>query len=286
MNAGQRQPTANLRRIVTKLAIASLALITTAPFSPAWSVEPSAAKPEPARPTTPTPGSDAGAEANRLSRKLDELYRAKSSLSRMAMMVKTPNYQRRIEMTSLSRGMDDTLVRILSPAKERGVATLKRGNEMWNFLPKVQKTIRVPPSMMMGSWMGSDLTNDDLVRASSWERDYTVVWDAERAGERCLRYVPKANAAVTWQRVVACFAKADDMPTSVEYYDEKGRKARSMLYRDVKSFDGRKLPTTMEIVPHLDERKGNHTVMTVLDMKWDVLVTDADFSQAALRRAQ
>lgn len=234
----------------------------------------------------PAPGSDAKAEAARLSRKLDELYRAKSSRSKMAMTVTTPHYERRLVMTSLSRGMDDTLVRILEPRKERGVATLKRKNEMWNFLPKVRKTIRVPPSMMMGSWMGSDLTNDDLVRASSWERDYDVVWDAPRDGERCLRYVPRAEAAVTWQKVVACFRKADDQPTVVEYYDEKGRKARSMLYKDVKDFGGRKLPATMEIVPHLAEKKGNRTVMQVLEMAWDVPVTDADFSQAALRRAQ
>lgn len=234
---------------------------------------------------TPAPGSDAKAEAQRLSRKLDELYRAKSSRSKMAMTVKTPHYERRLVMVSLSRGMDDTLVRILEPRKERGVATLKRKNEMWNFLPKVQKTIRVPPSMMMGSWMGSDLTNDDLVRASSWERDYDVVWDAPRGDERCLRYVPRPAAAVTWQKVVACFRKVDDQPTVVEYYDEKGRKARSMRYRDVKDFGGRKLPATMEIVPHLDEKKGNLTTMQVLEMEWDVPVTDADFSQAALRRA-
>lgn len=233
----------------------------------------------------PAPTGDAKAEAKRLSQKLDELYRAKSSRSKMAMTVTTPHYERRLVMVSLSRGMDDTLVRILEPRKERGVATLKRGNEMWNFLPKVQKTIRVPPSMMMGSWMGSDLTNDDLVRASSWERDYDVVWDAPRGDERCLRYVPRPQAAVTWQKVVACFRKADDMPTAVEYYDEKGRKARSILYRDFKAFGGRTLPATMEIVPHLDERKGNRTVMQVLEMAWDVPVTDADFSQAALRRA-
>jgi outer membrane lipoprotein-sorting protein len=265
------------RRASTARATCILALASLAAFAGS-----ALAADTPAGPAVRT---DASTEAKRLSRNLDELYRAKSSRSRMAMTVTTPHYERKIEMSTLSRGMDDTLVRILSPRKERGVATLKRGNEMWNFLPKVQKTIRVPPSMMMGSWMGSDLTNDDLVRASSWERDYTVVWDAERPGARCLRYVPRAEAAVTWQRVVACFSLPGDMPTTVEYYDEKGRLARSMNYRDVRDFGGRKLPATMEIVPHLAERKGNRTVMTVLEMQWDVPVSDADFSQAALRRA-
>ncbi|HAN32745.1 MAG TPA: hypothetical protein DCQ06_14220 [Myxococcales bacterium] len=138
--------------------------------------------------TPPATGAEqSAAEANKLSKMLDEMYRAKSSRNKMSMTVKTPHYTRKLVMTSLSRGMDDTLIRILTPRKERGIATLKRGNEMWNFLPKIRKTIRVPPSMMMGSWMGSDLTNDDLVRATSWERDYAIRWDRPRPGNRCLQ---------------------------------------------------------------------------------------------------
>lgn len=241
---------------------------------------------EPAPPTPSPAPAPAQAEAQRLSRKLDELYRAKSSRGKMSMSIKTPNYERTLEMEVLSRGMDDTLVRLLSPAKERGTATLKRGNEMWNYLPKIAKTIRVPPSMMMGSWMGSDLTNDDLVRASSWERDYDVKFapEAEDASQRCLAYIPRPNAAVTWRRVVACFERTRELPLKVEYYDEKGRKARTMRYSDVRNLGGRSLPTTTTIEPHLDDKRGNVTVMKVLEMAFEVPVSDDDFSQTALRR--
>lgn len=247
-----------------------------------------AAQSAPAAPAAPAAKAapDATAEAKRLSRKLDEMYRAKSSRGRMSMHVTTPNYERKLEMEMLSRGMDDTLVVILSPQKERGTATLKRGTEMWNYLPKIAKTIRVPPSMMMGSWMGSDVTNDDLVRASSWERDYTVTFVAGGSDERCLAYLPRPGAAVTWKRVVACFDAKSELPLRVEYYDEKDRKARSMIYSDVRTLGGRTLPTTWTIEPHLAERKGNKTVMQVLEMQWDVDVSDADFSQAALRRGR
>ncbi len=246
----------------------------------------SAQAPAPTPPAAAKAAPDATAEAKRLSRKLDEMYRAKSSRGRMSMHVTTPNYERKLEMEMLSRGMDDTLVVIVAPQKERGTATLKRGTEMWNYLPKVAKTIRVPPSMMMGSWMGSDVTNDDLVRASSWERDYTVTFVDGGANERCLAYLPRPDAAVTWKRVVACFDKASELPIRVEYYDEKDRKARSMLYGDVRTLGGRTLPTRWTIEPHLAERKGNKTVMQVLEMEWDVSVSDADFSQAALRRSR
>lgn len=229
---------------------------------------------------------DAAREAQRLSRKLDALFRSTSSRSRMVMTITTPQYERRLEMQSLSRGLDDTLVVILSPQKERGTATLKRGREMWNYLPKVAKTIRVPPSMMMGSWMGSDVTNDDMVRASSWEKDYDVAFadDQAGAGQRCLRYTPRPGAAVTWSRIVACFERATDLPQTLAYFDEKGRKARTLSYRDVRDLGGRRLPSLWLIEPHLPDRQGHRTSVQVLEMAWDVPVTDEDFSQAALRR--
>lgn len=228
----------------------------------------------------------AAAEALRLSRKLDELFRSKSSRNRMTMTITTPQFERRLEMQALSRGMEDTLVVILSPQKERGTATLKRGNEMWNYLPKIAKTIRVPPSMMMGSWMGSDVTNDDMVRGSSWEKDYTVAFarDRETPSQRCLQYVPRPTAPVTWSRIVGCFDRGSDLPKAMEYYDEKGRKARSMLYGDVRLLGGRMLPTQWVIEPHLAERRGHKTVMQFNEVVWDIPVTDEDFSQAALRR--
>jgi hypothetical protein len=206
----------------------------------------------------------------------------------MAMTITTPHFTRRLELDTLSRGMDDTLIRIRAPAKERGTATLKRGNEMWNYLPKVAKTIRVPPSMMMGSWMGSDLTNDDLVRASSWERDYSVRFGPDRDGgrTRCLEYTPRPAAAVTWRGVIACFDRASELPTRIEYLDDKGRKARTMTYGAVRELGGRRLPTTWTIEPHLAERAGNRTVMEVLEMQWDVPVRDEDLSLAALRQGR
>jgi hypothetical protein len=228
----------------------------------------------------------AALEAQRLSRKLDEMFRSKSSRSKMIMTVTTPQFERRLELQSLSRGLEDTLVVILSPQKERGTATLKRGREMWNYLPKVAKTIRVPPSMMMGSWMGSDVTNDDMVRGSSWEKDYSVAFarDRETPELRCLQYVPRPGAAVTWSRIVGCIDRATELPKFMEYYDEKARKARSMVYTDVRNLGGRTLPAQWRIEPHLPDRQGHRTVVQIAEMAWDVPVTDEDFSQTALRR--
>ena len=121
-----------------------------------------------------SPISHADEKAAALLKEIDELYRSATSISTMKMEIVTPNWQRTLEMQSWTVGMEDTFIRILSPRKDRGVATLKKGNEMWNYFPKINKVIKVPPSMMMGSWMGSDFTNDDLVKEASLVDDYHV----------------------------------------------------------------------------------------------------------------
>lgn len=242
------------------------------------------------------------ADAVALSRKLDLLYRSDTSHGVMRMHIKTRHYERTLEMEMWTRGLDDTLVRIKKPRKERGVATLKKGSEMWNYLPKIRKTIRVPPSMMMGSWMGSDFTNDDLVRSSSWEKDYEMTWDdaaAKGKGERCIRSTPKPAAAVTWTKVVSCFVKRGDgaakgadgaaaveLPTRQDFFDEKGRLARTMTFSDIKELGGRRIPATMTLTPLLGDKKGNETIIEMVSMDFGVKHPANTFSQANLRRSR
>ena len=113
-----------------------------------------------------------GVDVNELIREIDRLYRAETSYTELEMEIVTPHWQRTLAMYGWSEGMDNTFLRITAPRKEKGVATLRIDNEMWNFLPKTNKVMKIPPSMMMGSWMGSDFTNDDLVKESSLFEDY------------------------------------------------------------------------------------------------------------------
>jgi outer membrane lipoprotein-sorting protein len=225
-------------------------------------------------------------DINALSKKLDELYRSESSKAVMTMQIVTPNYERTLEMEMTTKGTENTLIRILSPRKEKGISTLKRGNEMWNYLPKVKKVVRVPPSMMMSSWMGSDVTNDDLVRDSSWDEDYTVKQVPAKAGEFCFDYTPKESAAVTWSRVHTCFDAKLELPKLQEFYDEKGRKVRQMNFDRYRKVDGRVIPTRISVIPLSEDKKGNKTVMTYKAMSFDVEVPDETFSMANLRRGK
>ncbi len=225
---------------------------------------------------TPTPAE--------LSRSLDEMYRSSASHGRITMHIKTPDYERKLEMEVWSRGKDKTLVRILSPRKEKGVATLKKGKEMWNWLPKIKRTIRVPPSMMMSSWMGSDLTNDDLVRESSWETDYTATVTPGGEGEICLTYERQKDAAVAWDRVIGCFDAVKLIPLRLDFFDDKGRKARTIEYTEVRDLGGRMLPTKMSVIPHT--KQGHRTEIVYADMSFDADVPDDLFTLSRLRRGR
>ncbi|MEM6532401.1 MAG: outer membrane lipoprotein-sorting protein [Myxococcota bacterium] len=222
-----------------------------------------------------------------IASKMDRLYRSDSSHGRMTMTIKTPNYERALEMEIWTRGLDDTLVRILSPRKEKGTSTLKKGREMWNYLPKIKKTIRVPPSMMMSGWMGSDFTNDDMVRESSWKDDYTGrLLDTPPNGQLCIEFRAKAEAPVAWERVITCVHASEYYPFSQEFFDEKGRKARELTFSEVRELDGRRVPTVMTLVPLSEDKEGHRTVVVYEDMSWDVEVSDSLFSLSRLRRGR
>lgn len=221
-------------------------------------------------------------DAKALARLMDTLWRSDSSKGRMTMKVVTPNYERTLSMEVWSLGLDYTLVRILSPRKEKGVSTLKRETEMWNWLPKVKKLVRIPPSMMMGSWMGSDFTNDDLMRESSWENDYEVSTEPIEAGKVALIFTPKPDAPVTWSRVVTRIDLEARLPLSQSFYDEKEREVRRMIFDEVRDLNGKTVPTRMTLTPLLEE--GRSTVVLYEEMEWDVNLKTSFFSKSQLKK--
>jgi hypothetical protein len=226
----------------------------------------------------------ASGRAEEIVRKIDELYRSQTSEALIEMDVVTPNWQRSLRMKIWSRGMKDTFIRILEPKKEAGFATLRIGNEMWNFLPKVGKVMKIPPSMMMSSWMGSDFTNDDLVKEFTFIESYTFEMtsvDPQEPGLLYVKCVPKEGLPVVWGYVVLAVREADDMPVWEKYYDEKGRLARDIAFQDVRTFGRRKIPATMELVPRTKE--GHRTVLRYVEANFDIPLDPEVFSLRNLR---
>jgi outer membrane lipoprotein-sorting protein len=214
---------------------------------------------------------------------IDRLYRADSSYALMEMQIVNPNWERTLRLKAWSQGTEKTLIRILEPAKERGTGTLRIGSEMWNYLPKVDKTIRIPPSMMMSAWMGSDFTNDDLVKEFIFAEDYNFQYaevenpDQERLYIEC---TPKPGRPIVWSRVLLTVDAGSLLPVSEQFYDERGQLMRTMRFREVRTFDDRRIPSVMELTPQ--DEKGK-TIIRYLEAQFDIDIPAGTFTTRNLR---
>ena len=146
----------------------------------------------------------------------DDVNRGESSQSTVEMQVKTKRYERTMKMKAWSRGEEDSLIRILSPAKDAGTTTLKVGDDMWNYIPKIDRTMKIPPGMMSGSWMGSHFSNDDLVKSNRLSEEFTYVKESLVDGVYTIVCTAKPDAAVVWGKVVVK-VRADKIPLEVAY---------------------------------------------------------------------
>ena len=222
--------------------------------------------------------------AQALARKIDELYRSKTSYAQLEMEIVTPDWQRTLVIKAWTLGQDKTLIRILEPKKEAGVGTLRIGNEMWNYLPKTDKVIKIPPSMMMSSWMGSDFTNDDLVKEFTFVNDFVFRLVTPPEAEKGFQYLecrPKPGVPIVWDRIVIAVDEAGTLPVWQKFYDEKGRVARLMTYSQVKTYGRRTIPSVMEMVPQTKE--GYRTVLRYRDVQFDLVLKDDLFSLRTLQ---
>ena len=206
--------------------------------------------------------------------------------ARLTMTVTTPRWERTLELETWMERPRRSFIRILSPAKEAGIASLRIATEMWNYLPAVERTIRIPPSMLTQSWMGSDFTNDDLVKESSIVDDYTQRIIATDTVGGMPAYVvellPKPDAAVVWGRLVLLVRKADFLPAREEFYDERGTLVRVMTFSDVRILGGRSIPTRWEM--RSVTKPGNVTTMLMKTVTYDVSIPDEIFTQRNLTR--
>ncbi len=229
----------------------------------------------------PSYGCFADDDAAALLVKMDELFRSKSSVATMKMQIITPNWQRTLEMQSWTLGMDDTFIRVLSPRKDRGVATLKIDKEMWNFFPKINKVIKVPPSMMMGSWMGSDFTNDDLVREVSLVKEYEVSKKSEGENYRLI-LIPKKDTVTVWGKIEFIVNQQTLLPLEQSYFNEKGEKVRTMVFSEIRDFNGKKMPAIMTMMPL--NKTGHKTVIEYVEAEFDIELGDNVFTLRNLQK--
>jgi len=223
-------------------------------------------------------------EVESLLDRLDELYESSGTRSTMEIVIVRPRKTRTMELKSWSKGQDKALIIVQSPPRDAGTATLKVGDNLWNYLPKISRTIRVPPSMMMGSWMGSDITNDDIVRDTSYRDDYDyrlTGWSDDPPGWS-VELVAKPDLVGLWNRVEFIFSPDTGLPVLARHFDRKDRLSRTMKFENVKTIDSRTVPTLVTIIPEREE--GKQSSFEYKDIEFDVEVDDGMFSLSQLER--
>jgi outer membrane lipoprotein-sorting protein len=227
-------------------------------------------------------------DAKEIIRKMDDKMHGDASYSEMTMTTVRPRYTREISLKSWSMGDDYSLILVTAPAREQGTSYLKRKNEIWNYVPNIDRTVKMPPSMMTQSWMGSDFTNDDLVRGSSTVDDFdhellgTEVIDGTEAWK--IEMTPHPETPVAYEKIIRWVSKDNYLPVKVENYNEYGDLVSTIKFGEVKELGGRELPTLMEMIPH--DKKDHKTIITTHTAEFEIDISMEFFSQQNMRNVR
>jgi outer membrane lipoprotein-sorting protein len=226
--------------------------------------------------------------AKDIIKKMDDKMQGNSNRSVMKMTVVRPDWEREVTMKGWSLGREFSLILITAPARDKGQVFLKRKTEMWNWQPSIDRVVKLPPSMMLQSWMGSDFTNDDLVKQSSIVEDYnhTLKGDTVIGGLNAYQIVmiPKPNAAVVWGKIVACVEKKEFNQLLVRYYDEEGALVNTLVMSDIRMIGGRVLPCKLEMFPHDNPKQ--KTVIEYIELEFDLNLKEDFFSMQNMKRVR
>jgi len=221
-----------------------------------------------------------------LLNQVDDLWRGESSYAMTSMKVKTEHYTRTMRMEGWSKGKEKTLFKIIEPLREKGTATLKSGNHIYTYLPKTDRTIKLTSGMMMGAWMGSHLTNDDLVKEARLEEDYdaSISFEGERDGQNIIEFtlIPKFDAAVVWGKLTLIILADSHIPLVEHYFDEDLVLARTITFTDIKSLGGRERPTVLRVVPA--DKPDEYTEFVYEKLELNIAVSDRVFSLSSLKK--
>lgn len=222
-------------------------------------------------------------DASTVIRMGERQIRGLSTQAALEMVIKKPNFTRTLELRSWTDGDQKTLVEILKPAKEERISSLRVHQQMWNYLPKTDQVVRVPTSLMLQSWMGSDFTNDDLMKSSSLIRDYNHKIAKTDKQTILIECIAKPKAPVVWGKILYLARVADNLPLRETFYDEKGALVRTLTFDQFQKMDDRVIPTRVTVNV---AGVGNQTTTLIYQkILYDRVIDRSIFDKDSLRRS-
>ncbi len=220
---------------------------------------------------------------------VDDLLRGKQNYAVYKMVVTTPRWERELQLEAWDdRQNHKTFIHILAPVKDHGTKYLRIQYKLWVYLPKLERVLKIPPSMMLQSWMGSDFNNDDLVKESSIINDY----HHKLAGKEIINeypchiveLIPKPNAPVVWGKILYWISSDELLPIKEQFFNEKGKLIKELLYSDFKTVQGRTIPTKYTMTNYV--KTGHQTKLYISKITFDEPFDEHLFSMQNLKKAQ
>ena len=227
-------------------------------------------------------------DATEIIRKSNDNINGLTSRSISKMTIVRPDWTREVEMKTWSKGSEYYLIYITSPARDKGQVFLKRDLELWNWMPSIGRMIKLPPSMMMQSWMGSDFTNDDLLKQSSIVKDYKhkIIGKDTIEGHDCwiIELIPHPDAPVVWGKIVMLVTKKHYLQVKVEFFDETLELVNTMIGSNIQNVGDRSIPKKMEMTPA--DKPGNKTIFEYSEIKFNESISSSFFSKQNMKRVK
>jgi len=234
------------------------------------------------------PSGEERPDAASLVKRIDQLLSGRSSVGVMTMSIKTPSWTRSLKLKVWARGRDYALIRVLEGGpRETGMMTLKRERQLWTWLPQAGRVMKLPSGMMGDSWMGSDFTNDDLVKGNSLINDFqSTLKGVEKSADRDAWHLvlePTPSAIVVWGRIEMLIDRKSCLPLSESFFDEEGKLAREMKFSDFRQIGWRQFPARMTVAP---AEQGRETSIAYSEIAFDVEIPEDTFSLQRLRQGR
>ncbi len=225
-------------------------------------------------------------DAEEIVKKAYEKNEGNSQYAEMTMQIVRPKWQRQISFKVATLGKEYSMVLITEPAKDRGQTFLKVENEMWMWNPQISRIVKLGPSMMSQGWMNSDYSNDELLNSGSIVTDYTkkIIGSETVNGSDCykIELTPKADKNIVWGKQILWISKDGYLILKNEFYDEDDFLVKTHIASNIKTMDGRKIPTRFEIIS--EDEPDNKTIINLTYVNFDIKVNKSFFTQQNMRR--
>jgi len=210
--------------------------------------------------------------------------RGKTSISTVSMTIHRSDWERVMSIKAWTIGEDESILWITAPPKDLGNGTLKRGEQMWIYNPKVNRVIKIPPSMMSQSWMGSDFSNNDLSKTDSLLYDYqhTIIDTEIHEGKKVyvVKSMPKPDAPVIWG-MQKLKIREDYIFLSQEFYDEELTPVKALTTHQIQIMGGKLFPRVWKM--QKADVEDEYTLLEYKELEFDKSLPDKLFTISSLK---